>query len=126
VRELTRWLFDRAPHDLHADFLVRVEAPDVVEHFLRTDKCDTAAWDDAFLDRRTRGGQRVFHPRLLLFHLGLGGCADVDDGNATREFRKSLLQFLAIIIAGRLFNLTTDLGDAALDIGALARTFDNS
>src|SRR5207244_8796644 len=27
--------------------------------------------------------------------------------------------------AGRLFNLTTDLGDARLDIGTLAGTFDN-
>src|SRR5439155_16605355 len=72
-----------------------------------------------------RSVQRVFDARLLLFHLGLGRCADIDDGNTAREFRKSLLQFLAIVIAGRLFNLTTDLSDPALDVGVLARTFDN-
>src|SRR5437588_335508 len=58
--------------------------------------------------------------RLFLFHLGLGGCADIDDGNTAREFRESLLQFLFVVIAGRLFNLTTDLSDTSLDIGALA------
>src|SRR4029434_3790882 len=51
--------------------------------------------------------------------------ADVDDCNTAREFREALLQFLAIVIAGRLFNLTTDLGDAALDIVLLAFAFDN-
>src|SRR5262249_31940995 len=62
---------------------------------------------------------------LFLFHLGLGRSADVDDCNAAGEFRQALLQFLAIVIAGRLFNLTTDLGNAALDIGVLASAFDN-
>src|SRR5581483_2979441 len=45
--------------------------------------------------------------------------------NTAGEFRQALLQFLAIVIAGRLFNLTTDLGDAALDVGLFAFTFDN-
>ncbi len=97
----------------------------VIERFLRTQECDTAAWDDAFLNRRTRGVQRVFDASFLLFHLGLGRSADVDDCNAAGEFRQALLQFLAIVIAGRLFNLTTDLGDAALDIGFFAFAFDN-
>ena len=101
------------------------EVLDVVERFLRAQECDTAAWDDAFLNRRTRGVQRVFDARFLLFHLGLSRSADVDDCNAAREFRQTLLQFLAIVIAGRLFNLTTDLRDAALDIGLFAFAFDN-
>src|SRR5206468_10635606 len=85
----------------------------------------TAACDDAFLSRGTRGVQRVFDPSFLLFHLGLSRSADVDDCNTAREFRQALLQFLAIVIAGRFFNLTTDLGDAALDIGLFAFAFDN-
>src|SRR4029077_11912764 len=85
----------------------------------------TAARDDAFLNRRTRGVQRIFDARFLLFHLSLGRSADVDDCNATSEFRESLLKLLTVVIAGRLFNLTTDLSDAALDIGFFAFAFDN-
>src|SRR5207244_9135632 len=91
----------------------------------RSKQRDTAAWDDAFLNRRTRGVQRVFDSSFLLFHLGLSRSADVDDCNAAGEFRQALLQFLAIVIAGRLFDLTTDLGNAALDIGFFAFAFNN-
>ena len=94
VGQLTHRLFDRAAHNLHADFFVGFEVLHVIERFLRTQECDTAAWDDAFLDRRTRGVQRVFDARLLLFHLGLGRSADVDDRNTAGEFRQALLQFL--------------------------------
>src|SRR5205823_8905122 len=93
--------------------------------FLRAQQRDTAAWDDAFLNGRSRGVQRIFDPRFLLFHLGLSRSTDVDDCNTAREFRQALLQFLAIVIAGRLFNLTTNLCDAALDIGLFAFAFDN-
>src|SRR5207244_6224203 len=72
-----------------------------------------------------RGVQRIFDASFLLFHLRLSRSANVDDRNAAGEFRQALLQFLAIVIAGRLFNLTTDLGDAALDIGLFAFAFNN-
>src|SRR5205814_9249448 len=55
----------------------------------------------------------------------LGRCDDIADHNTAREFRESLLQFLFVVIAGRLFNLTSDLSNAALDVRALARTFDD-
>src|SRR5205823_1106849 len=116
IGELTGRLFDRAAHNLYSDFLVGFETAHAVERFLGTKQCDTASWDDAFLDRRTRGVQRVFDARLLLLHLGLGGCADVDDGNAAREFRETFLEFFAVVIARRLFNLTANLCDAAFDI----------
>src|SRR5207249_3073024 len=54
---------------------------------------------------------------------GLSRSADVDDRNTAREFPQGLLQFLAIVIAGRLFDLTTDLGNPALDIGFFAFAF---
>src|SRR5213079_2352277 len=104
---------------------IAFEVLDVIERFLRAQQRDTAAWDDAFLNRRTRGVQRVFDPSFLLFHLGLSRSADVDDCDTACEFRQALLQFLAIVITGRLFNLTTDLCDAALDIGFFAFAFDN-
>src|SRR5205814_1638559 len=125
IGKLTRRFLNGAAHDLHADFLVGLKVLHVIERFLRAQECDTATWDDAFLDRRTSGVQRVFDPSFLLFHLGLGRSADVDDCNAAGEFRQALLQFLFIIIAGRLFNLTTDLSDPTLDISTLAFAFDN-
>ena len=69
--------------------------------------------------------QRVFDASFFLFHFGLGRSADVDDCNAAGEFRQAFLQFLAIVIGGRLFDLTTDLSDAALDIGRFTSAFDN-
>src|SRR5204862_6349699 len=125
IGKLTRRFLNGAAHDLHADFLVGLKVLHVIERFLRPQECDTATWDDAFLNRRTRGVQRVFDARLLLFHLGLGRSADVDDRNTAREFRQALLQFLFVVIAGRLFNLTTDLRDAALDIDLFAFAFND-
>src|SRR4029077_20508997 len=125
VGKLTRRLFNRPTNNRHADFLIASEALPVVERFFRAHQRDTAACDDAFLNRGTRGVQRIFDTSFFLFHLGLGRSADVDDRNTACEFRQALLQFLAIVIAGRLFNLTTDLGDAALDIGFFAFAFDN-
>src|SRR6266550_398651 len=90
IGKLTRRLFNGAAHDLHADFLVGLKVLHVIERFLRAQECYTAAWDDAFLNRRTRGVQRVLDASFLLFHLGLGCSADIDDRNAAGEFRQSL------------------------------------
>ena len=42
------------------------------------DQGDAAAGDDALFDGRLGGVERVFDAGLFLFHLGLGGSADVD------------------------------------------------
>src|SRR5262245_5183239 len=125
IGKLTRRLLNRATHDLDADLFVGLEVFHAIERFLRTQECHTATRDDAFLDRRTRGVQRVFDTSFLLFHLSHSRIADNDDCKTPDEFRQTLLQFLFIVIAGRLFNLTTDLSDPTLDIGTLARTFDD-
>src|SRR5207253_7375671 len=109
----------------HADFLVGFEVFDVVEHLLRAQVCDTAACDDAFLNRCASSVQRVFDARFLLLHLGLGRRADIDDGYAASEFCETFLEFFAIVIARRFFYLTTDLRNAALDIDLFAFAFDN-
>ena len=62
---------------------------------------------------------------FLLFHLGFGSCTDVDDGNTAGEFRKALLELLAIVIAGGFFDLTTDLVDPAGDGFGSAAAFDD-
>src|SRR5262249_41583843 len=125
VSKLTRRLLNGSAHNRDADFLVAFEVFYVIERFLSAEECNTATRDDAFLDRRTGGVQRVFDTSLLLLHLRLGRSTDVDDCNSAGEFRQAFLQFLFVVIAGRLFDLTTDLRDAALDVGVFARTFDN-
>ena len=59
--------------------------------------------------------QSVFDAGLLFLHLGFGGRADLDDGNAAGELRQALLQLLAIVVGGGLFDLGAELLDAAFD-----------
>ena len=61
---------------------------------------------------------------LLLFELGLGGGADLDDGHAAGELGQPLLQLLAVEVAGGGLDLGADLLDAALDRGLVAVAFD--
>src|SRR5438874_1088749 len=125
IGELSGRLFDRATHDLHAQLLVAFKALDVIERFLRANERDAAARDNAFLNRRARSMQGVFHASFLLFHLCLSGSADVDNGDTAREFRQTLLELFAIVIARRLLDLTANLIHATLDIVLLAFAFDN-
>src|SRR4051794_3077969 len=62
---------------------------------------------------------------LPLLHLGLGGRADLDDGNAARELRKPLLQLLAVEVRVRALDLGADLVDPALDLRLLAGAVDD-
>ena len=57
---------------------------------------------------------------LLFLQLGLGGCANADDGDAARELGQALLEFFFVVIAGALVNLDADLVNAALDAGCIA------
>src|SRR5207248_6039127 len=87
--------------------------------------CGTAACGDSFFNRRASSVQRIFYARFLLLHLGLGRRADINDGHAARELGETFLEFFAIVIARRFFDLTTDLRNAAFDIDLLAFAFDN-
>ena len=86
---------------------------------------DTTARDDAFFDGCTRGVQRVFDARLLLLHLDLGGRANLDHGNTAGQLGHALLQLLAIVVRGGLFDLALNLLDARLDVAGLAGTVDD-
>ena len=79
------------------------------------DQRHTAAGDDALFDGRARGAQGVLDAVLLFLQLGLGGCADADDGHAAGQLGQPLLQLLAVVVAGRGLGLGADLVDAALD-----------
>src|SRR5829696_7385585 len=62
---------------------------------------------------------------LLLLDLDFGRTADADDCDAARELGETLLQLLAVVVGGRLFDLRLDLGDAGLDVGLFAGTVNN-
>src|SRR5215203_7563303 len=80
---------------------------------------------DTFLDCRTGGVKSVLDAVLLLLHLDFRRTADADDRHAARELRQTFLEFLTVVVRGGLLDLRLDLGDAALDIVALAGTVDD-
>src|SRR4029079_16058459 len=81
----------------------------------RAQQRDAAARDDAFLDRRFRGMHGILDARLLLFHLGLGGGADLDQRDAADQLGEPSLQFFAVVVGRGVLDLGADLFDATLD-----------
>ena len=51
--------------------------------------------------------QSVFHASFLFFHFAFGGRTDVDLGHAAGQFRQPLFELFAIVVAGRVFDLTS-------------------
>ena len=68
---------------------------------------DAAAGDDALFERGAGGLQRVLDAVLLLLHLGLGGGADLDDGDTAGQLGEALLELLAV-----------EVGVGVLDLGS--------
>src|SRR5450432_2415889 len=124
VRDLAQRLLARAADDVDPVLAIVVELH-ALERRERADERDAAPGDDALFDGRARGVQRVFHASLLLLHLGLGGRADLDDGDTAHELREALLQLLAIVVRGRVLDLRADLLDATLDVRLLAGALDD-
>ena len=69
--------------------------------------------------------QRILDAVFLLFHLGLSGRADIDDGDPARELREALLELFAVVVGGGFLDLVPDLRDARLDVARLATAFDD-
>src|SRR5690348_1135394 len=118
-------LLERTPDDLDTDLLVLFAPLHLLEGGLSVQQRHAAARNDALLDRRARRVQRIFHARLLLLHLGLGGRAHVDHGDAARQLREPLLQLLFVVVGRRLIDGRLDLTNAALDVGLLALPADD-
>jgi hypothetical protein len=114
-----------ATDDVDTDLLVGLLELERLERLLRADERDAAAGDDALLDGRAGGVQRILDARLLLLHLGLGRGADVDHGHATGELRQTLLQLLLVVIRRGGVDRGADLLDAALDLRILTGTVDD-
>jgi len=89
------------------------------------DKGYTAAWHDAFFDSGAGCGESIFDSVLLFLHFDLSCSPNIYYGNATSEFRKAFLEFFAVIIASRLFDLHFDLSNSILNILLFAATIDN-
>ena len=90
-----------------------------LENLAGAKESDPASGNDAFLGGCLGGVHRILDSGLLLLHLGLGGSADLDQSHAADELRETLLELLAIVVGRRLFDLSPDLLDAALDVGLL-------
>src|SRR5579862_2617884 len=116
---------DRAPDDVDAGLFVLVGRLDLVQRLGRANQGDAAAGQDAFLDGRAGRVQSVLDAELLLFHLDLGGRADVDLSDAAGELRQALLELLLVVVGGRGLDLLADLADAALDGLGVSGAFDD-
>ena len=116
---------DGALDDVDADALVFVGSLDLVNGCEAAEQGHATARDDAFFDGCAGRVQGVFDAGLLFLHLGLGRGADVDDGDAAGELGQAFLQLFAVVVRGGFLDLTADLVDAALDVGALAAAFDD-
>ena len=117
-------LLDGAPDDVDADPLIALEL-EALERLAATHERDAAAGHDALLDRRLRRVHGILDARLLLLHLGFGGCTDLDDGDAADELRQPLLQLLTVVVRGRVLDLRPDLLDATFDGRRRAAAFDD-
>src|SRR5580693_250319 len=68
---------------------------------------------------------RVINAILALLDLGFSRAADADYRDAAREFGKTLLQLLTVVVRGGFLDLRLDLVDARLDVGLLAGAADD-
>ena len=124
VDELTKRSFDSAADDRRADLLVAFELKSL-DGLLSAEVSDAAARNDTLFNRSAGGVESVVDAILLLLHRSLGSSADLDERNTAGELSEALLELLAVVVGGSLFDLLLDEFDAGLDVGALAETLDD-
>src|SRR5580704_15783023 len=122
--DLTQRFLDGASYNVDADLLIAFEFQ-LVECGDAAGQSHSAAGDNAFLDCGAGCVHGVFNASLLLFHFGLGRSANLDHSHATNQLRQPLLQLLAVVVAGRLFDLATNFLHPALNVAGLAFAFDD-
>ena len=105
-------LLEGAADDVLAEVLLTFQL-EVVKYLEAAQVGDTAARHHAFLDRGAGGVEGILDAGLLLLHLHLGGCADIDHGHAADQLGQPLLQLLAIVVRGGILDLGADLLDPA-------------
>ena len=82
------WLLDGAADDGDAVLLLLGELQ-AVQSGLSANQRYTTAGNNALFNSSAGSMQCILNACLLLFHLGLGGCADLDHCNAADQFRFS-------------------------------------
>ena len=122
--ELAERSLDSTGNDACAGEFVTRETK-IAEGGLGTDECGATAGNDAFFHRCAGGVKGVLDAHFLLLHLGLGSCTDIDDGDTACELGKTLLELLAVVVAGGFLDLTADLIHAAADGLGSAAAFDD-
>src|SRR6266498_3884329 len=125
LRELADRLLERPDNNLRARPLVRIAEAVQLDRPRRVQERDAAAGDDALLERRPGRLDGVLDAVLLLLHLGLGGSADLDHGDAARQLREPLLELLAIEVGVGVLDLGLELLDPGLDRLAVAGAVDD-
>src|SRR5689334_2232949 len=123
-RDLASRLFESALHDAGANGFVIVQL-ELLYRAEAAEECCAAAGNDAFLDRCAGGVHSVLNTSLLLFQLGFGRSANLDDRNAANQLGKALLELFLVVVGGGVLDLLADLLDAALDLAGLAAAFDD-
>src|SRR5699024_4931863 len=58
----------------------------------------------------------IFNAVLALLEFNLSSSANLEDCNAAGELSQALLQLLAVVVRVRVFDLSADLLDAAVDL----------
>jgi hypothetical protein len=107
---------DRLADDVDAAGLVVVGALHAFERLGGIEQRGAAARNDAFFHRSAGRVQRVVDAVLALLHFDFGRAADLDHGHAAGQLGQTLLQLLAVVIAGGGLDLGADLFDARLDV----------
>ena len=117
---------ERVPEDPHARPLVPLALLLLaLEHVDRPQQREPAPGHDPLRDGGPRGADRVGERLLPALELGLGGRAHADDRHAPGEFRQPLLELLAVVVALRLGDLTTDLLAPRVNRGLVAPAADD-
>src|SRR3984893_9862574 len=111
--------------DVDAGLLIGILDLKVFEGLDGAQQWHAAARQYAFLDGRARCIERVVHPIFLLLDLDLGRAADADHRDTARELGQTLLELLAIIVRGGLFDLRLDLANSRLDVLLFAGAVDD-
>src|SRR4029434_8637285 len=110
-RDLTRWPGNRLLDDFNAGSLIIVSAFELLQSLDGPQQRNSAAWEDAFLDRGTGCMHRVFDAVLALLHFDLGRATDAEHGDSPGELGQPLLQLLAVVVRGCFLDLRLDLAE---------------
>jgi hypothetical protein len=120
---LAERLFQSAADDIGADLFVVILELQGLQCRSAANQGNTTTRDNAFFHGSAGRVHCVFHAGFLFLHFGFSRGAHFDHRNATNQLRQTLLELLAIVIAGGVIHLSADFLYAAFNLAALAFAF---